>query len=333
MNGARRKPLGAAAVALCALLVAAGAPRPATAADLDVLRARAQGIADEVTALEHRLSGLRGRQEVLEARIGEASADLGALEVERHRADGSYRAAMADYVSGAVDLYKNGSVGANLELLLSAKDISDLEFFAVAGNSAARETSAALRRALAARTRVETAQGDIDERKQRLLAARARVDAVSQDIASALSERRARLRALAAEVKRLEARARRAAAERADGLAGLLGSGGSSGKVPDGFVGTGVTFEGVASWYGPGFAGRPTASGEIFDPSLFTAASKELPLGTWLYVQHQGKGVAVKVNDRGPYIHGRILDLSQAAAFSIGITGVGWIKAEILIKK
>jgi rare lipoprotein A (peptidoglycan hydrolase) len=332
VNGARRKPLGAAAMAVCALIVAAGAPRPATAADLDVLRARAQGIADEVTVLEHRLSDLRDREEALQGRIAEASADLGVLEVERHRADGFYRAAMTDYVSGAVDLYKNGSVGANLELLLSAKDISDLEFFAVASNSAARETSAALRRALAARARVETAQGDIDERKQRLIAARARVDVVSEDIQSALSERRVRLRELTAEVKRLEARARRAAAERPDGLAGLLGSG-PSGEVPDGFVGTGVTFEGVASWYGPGFAGRPTASGEIFDPSLFTAASKELPLGTWLYVRHQGKGVAVKVNDRGPYIHGRILDLSQAAAFSIGITGVGWIKAEILIKK
>src|SRR5919106_920239 len=74
------------------------------------------------------------------------------------------------------------------------------------------------------------------------------------------------------------------------------------------------------------------ANGDIFDPSLFTAASKELPLGSWLYVQHQGKGVVVYVNDRGPYVDDRVLDLSQAAAETIGITGLGWIRATIIIK-
>jgi rare lipoprotein A len=93
-----------------------------------------------------------------------------------------------------------------------------------------------------------------------------------------------------------------------------------------------VAFEGVASWYGPGFEGNHTANGDIFDPSLFTAASKELPLGSWLYVQHQGKGVVVYVNDRGPYVDDRVLDLSQAAAETIGITGLGWIRATIIIK-
>jgi len=77
----------------------------------------------------------------------------------------------------------------------------------------------------------------------------------------------------------------------------------------------------VASWYGPKFAGRPTASGEIFDPRKLTAAHKTLPLGTKLIVYYPktGKAVEVRVNDRGPYVPGRHLDLSEAAAEELGL--------------
>jgi rare lipoprotein A len=78
----------------------------------------------------------------------------------------------------------------------------------------------------------------------------------------------------------------------------------------------------VSSWYGPGFEGAITASGEPFDPYGYTAASPYLPFGTRLYVCYQGC-VTVRVNDRGPYGYGRELDLSQAAAEVIGLTYVG----------
>jgi rare lipoprotein A len=81
--------------------------------------------------------------------------------------------------------------------------------------------------------------------------------------------------------------------------------------------------EGLASWYGPGFKGLPTASGEPFDPRGYTAAHKTLPLGTDLVVSYGGRSVAVTVNDRGPYVGGRELDLSPAAARDIGLTRVG----------
>ena len=114
----------------------------------------------------------------------------------------------------------------------------------------------------------------------------------------------------------------------------LLAGSGPSADIPDGYVGTGVAFEGLASWYGPGFEGNNTASGDVFDSSLYTAASKDLPLGTWLFVQRLGRGVVVLVNDRGPYVGDRILDLSHAAAEAIGLTGpgVGWVGAEIVVK-
>jgi rare lipoprotein A len=92
--------------------------------------------------------------------------------------------------------------------------------------------------------------------------------------------------------------------------------------------------EGIASWYGADFAGRSTASGEIFDPSQLTAAHPSLPFGTILRVTNQqnNKYVTVRVNDRGPYAAGRIIDVSQAAAEQLDIisTGTAPVKVESL---
>ncbi len=89
-----------------------------------------------------------------------------------------------------------------------------------------------------------------------------------------------------------------------------------------GVVGAQQTETMNASWYGPGFEGRTTANGEIFDPSGFTAAHKTLPFGTTMEVCYEGC-VNVRINDRGPFIAGRDLDLSQGAAEAIGLTAVG----------
>ena len=88
---------------------------------------------------------------------------------------------------------------------------------------------------------------------------------------------------------------------------------------------------GRASWYGPGFRGRKTASGKIFDDSKFTAAHKTLPLGTIAKVTNlsNGKSVKVEINDRGPYVDGRIIDLSHAAAHALGMVDRGVAHVEI----
>jgi len=80
---------------------------------------------------------------------------------------------------------------------------------------------------------------------------------------------------------------------------------------------------GLASWYGPGFEGLPTASGEPYDPYGYTAAHKTIPLGTDLTVSYGGRSVEVTVNDRGPYVGVRELDLSQGAAAYLGLTHAG----------
>jgi rare lipoprotein A len=88
----------------------------------------------------------------------------------------------------------------------------------------------------------------------------------------------------------------------------------------------------VASWYGPGFDGRLTANGERFDQDAMTAAHKTLPFGTELRVTNpaNGKSIVVRINDRGPFIAGRDIDLSRGAARALGIYGVARVETREL---
>jgi rare lipoprotein A len=88
---------------------------------------------------------------------------------------------------------------------------------------------------------------------------------------------------------------------------------------------------GMASWYGSAFQGRRTASGERFDMNQLTAAHKTLPLGTVVQVRNplNGKTVDVTINDRGPFIKGRVIDLSYRAALALGIVQAGRLPVEV----
>ncbi|MGE4307285.1 MAG: septal ring lytic transglycosylase RlpA family protein [Novosphingobium sp.] len=92
--------------------------------------------------------------------------------------------------------------------------------------------------------------------------------------------------------------------------------------------------QGMASYYGNEFAGRPTASGETFDPGLMTAAHRTLPFGTQVEVTNQrnGESVIVTINDRGPFHGNRVIDLSEAAARQIGLVrrGRGMVELAVL---
>jgi len=95
--------------------------------------------------------------------------------------------------------------------------------------------------------------------------------------------------------------------------------------------GTGRSFSGMASFYG-NESGSKTASGQRFNQNAMTAAHRSLPFGTKLRVTHGGSSVVVTINDRGPFIRGRVLDLSTGAARAIGLTGagVGRVTAEVV---
>lgn len=94
-------------------------------------------------------------------------------------------------------------------------------------------------------------------------------------------------------------------------------------------------FEAVASWYGPGFHGKRTASGEVYNQYELTAAHRTLPFGTRVRVTNtiNNKSTVVRINDRGPYIPGRGLDISYGAAKEIGLleAGIARVKIEILM--
>ena len=93
----------------------------------------------------------------------------------------------------------------------------------------------------------------------------------------------------------------------------------------------GRSFTGKASFYG-NESGSKTASGQRFNQNAMTAAHRSLPFGTKLRVTHRGQSVVVTINDRGPFIRGRVLDLSKGAARAIGLTGagVGHVTAEVV---
>ncbi|MDR2662487.1 MAG: septal ring lytic transglycosylase RlpA family protein [Treponema sp.] len=96
--------------------------------------------------------------------------------------------------------------------------------------------------------------------------------------------------------------------------------------VRTGTISQGIFYqEGIASWYGGEFNGKPTASGEIFNDSQFTAAHPLLPFGTMLKItnRHNNKSVTVRVNDRGPFVAARIIDLSRAAAAQLDMISTG----------
>ncbi len=95
----------------------------------------------------------------------------------------------------------------------------------------------------------------------------------------------------------------------------------------------GIHQRGIASWYGPKFHGRLTANGETYDMHQVTAAHRELPFGTVIEVENldNGRRIRVRINDRGPFVRGRILDLSYEAARQLGMAEAGLARIELRV--
>ncbi len=92
---------------------------------------------------------------------------------------------------------------------------------------------------------------------------------------------------------------------------------------------------GGASWYGEPYHGRPTTSGEVYDMHQLTAAHRTLPIGTWVMVTnlHNGRSVEVRINDRGPFKEGRVIDLSYAAARLLDVVGPGVVPVRLRVTR
>ena len=304
------------------------------------------------------IADLRAQRAALLARIAEltdrAEQDQVAVVAAQSRqvlADGALRRARTRLERRAIDAYLYG-------LTRAADNLAHPNVYLEAVFRQDQQAVDALRSARAAATRAgaaaesvrdtsRTASRELEADRQRLeatIADREALDAQLQAAAAArtaavAAQEAARLRAVAppsgaAFVDRFETdpttiARHRVASARQQALMAQWPFGPVAG-VPAGLRATGQAVTGIASWYGPGFDGRATASGAIYDQEGWTCASKELPLGTILLVSENGRSVLLLVNDRGPYVDGWVLDLSHAAEQALHHPGVGVVTAQVL---
>lgn len=304
--------LASAVLSVAAAPAASAAPSETTAslrAERQVLVQRIASLADEAEKAQIRAGDADRRQFMSQA----------AVDVTRRR-----------FAAHAVDAYLDGVQDTEDKRLrrrawagaLGETDHRALDGFRAATETAERDGSAA-----------KAAAVDAHRAAAKLDAARALLE---RTIADRTAYERTQAKS-AARVRRAAAAppARTPRHQRATGSQGELmrryrfGPGG----IPDGLVRTGEVLDGRASWYGPGFDGRATASGAIYDQEGWTVAHKTLPLGTILLITCNGRSVVALVNDRGPFVAGRILDLSHGVAAALGTVhaGVAPVRAEILV--
>jgi rare lipoprotein A len=318
--------------------VAAADPEPGvTAADLPRLQAelaavtaRAEVMADQLDRAAAQDGGLRIAMDRLADEHDQAQArlDAQARVVYMHSAPNPLGALNEELTSpGLRRLMRAGETAALTvdKSLIDAvakqsEQVRALQVRAAAYRAKLRAQAAPLlaaqdqaRRLLDEAEALAEQQRAADELAQ-LAAQRAALDAVSSSVTAALTP---------AET----ARSRAAAQDQAPVLAILEAAGAD---YPHGYAPTGMTITGTASWYGPGFVGSPTASGAAYDPEQLTCANKELPLGTVIRVSANGRAVSCLVNDRGPYVGDRILDMSRAGSRALGYDGLASVVIEVL---
>lgn len=282
-------------------------------------------------AAESDCIALREEMHALDMKICDAELSIRQLEEVRRGLQDSYNRSMRS-------LYKMGSV-TELEIFLESQKLED-----------AWQDHAVYERLMASDgsqiEELEGKQAELDAKKRSLKEARQRRERIAETLD--IQGLDMRINELEARLSEINDRLREKSAS------GAKGSGQgrrqqpspwqvpSAGKVLDrvssppplsDFERTGIASGGYTTCYGEEFDGSPTASGVIFHMYDYTCAHKTLPFGTWLLVTFEGRHVIVQVNDRGPFVPGRVLDLSLGAAQGIGLEGVQWTDFEVLVPK
>lgn len=360
----RRARASLAAVALAGAVVA-GAPAAAAPPKAPPGAISSASQAAEAADARERRTRLLLEAAELTDRLEDAQAGVVAAQLRQTRASGALAQLRNRMRARAVSAYVNGT-GATMSALAAPRVYlevaADKERRLVAGfKAAANEATAQQRRAEALRGDLRQANTQLTDIQSALEVVIAADDARrAEEQRRADEARRAALARQAAALATARGRARiglppggtaspggyapspldpnalvprhKIATERQLALMRRIAFGplAPGAPLPNGLAPTGARVEGLASWYGPGFNGRPTASGAIYDQEAWTVASKELPLGTWLVVRRGEQRVLLLVNDRGPYVEGRVLDLSAAAARALGVGGVFPVSAEVV---
>ena len=292
---------------------------------------------------------LRARRDALLARIAsqtdDAEQDQAAVvvaEARERRAQAALASARQHLQARAVQAYMYGFTRAAENLArpnVYLEEAFKADQQAIADLRSARSARVgAVGTAESARDASRAAHDQLDSERSALETTIARQDALDAQLQAAAAARKAAADAQAAANQAVVDRFETDPAARTRHRVSTVNQRQTMGRwpfgpvagVPSGLKATGQVLTGPASWYGPGFDGRPTASGAIYDQEGWTCASKELPLGTILLVAENGRQVLLLVNDRGPYVDGWILDLSHAAATALAHPGVGVVTAQVL---
>lgn len=336
------------AVASAATLVLVAAPLGASADPLSDQRTRIRGAEARIAGLESRLSALFAEMAALDTEMTVTYTRLGYSYLRVNELETRLASAQVRFNERVRAAYKRGGL-VQAAMLLRVHTL--VEFFTssrILGETI-RADGAAWRELEAARQAMIAERIEIDEEKGTLLDTSGRLAAIKAEIRSALASEAAILADAKSELARLESQrravrtvspaveARRAArqVELDRKLAALLDwyapGAGPEPFMPPKLRGTGISTTGLSSWYGPGFDGRRASSGATYRQTQLTAASLVLPFGTLLKVSYGNKAVVVVITDRGPYVPGRVLDLSAAAAQAVGLTGVKSVRMEVVV--
>ncbi|MCK8114280.1 septal ring lytic transglycosylase RlpA family protein [Anaerosoma tenue] len=320
------------------------------------------GLSNEVAAIRDELDEAAARAVDLEAQIEDLDADARALEervaITHERivaqrilvSESEERLALAEerFHDRLVETYKRGTFNP-LSILLSSDTLTDLISRVDVLTRIAEGDSQVV-----ADLNIATADARYQQTQLEDLLAQDRLLKQQQDerrdrLASLLAEQNALVerlteeeRSVLAQIRTLTAQARRqwqgasipvgtdiprayATVDTQPDARYLI-----SAYMPREYRSTGERYSAVCSWYGPGFNGRNTASGQVFNQDDLTCASRTLPFGTVLALTRGDRRVIVYVNDRGPYVAGRDLDLSKAAAAALGFSGVATVQVEVV---
>lgn len=309
--------------------------------DLDAATTRALELEAEITALDEDNRALDARIAVTTERLVEQQAKTDAAELRHAEAE-------ARYSKRLVEVYKRGSIDP-LTILLSSDSITDLVSRAAVLTRIAEGDGrivSDLNLAAADARYQQSVLADLQAQDRTLRKAQKdRIDMLTRLLAeqeALVAQLTVQARDALLEVRRFTAETRQqwrgssipigaqipratATVDSQPGVTYIV-----SAYMPRSYASTGQTFTAVSSWYGPGFNGRGTASGQVFNEDDLTCASRTLAFGTVLALTRGDRHVIVYVNDRGPYIAGRDLDLSKAAAQALGFGGVATVQVEVV---
>jgi len=359
-----RGPVLMIAIVLTVSLALAGSPvavanpddgTPAVTPPLSGLSAEAQAIRERIDAatahtveIEDEIESLEADRRALAERLSLTSERITAQREAVALAEARLAEAETRYRAHLIRIYKRGAFDP-LTVLLNADNLPELLSSADALSRIAEDDNQVVAdlNIAAADTRYKEAQ--LEELLAQDRALRAEQETRHERLVVLLEEQQASIallteqeREILDQVRALTAAARAQWRESSVPTGTVVGRATAtvdthpgveylvSAYMPRQYRSTGETYAAVCSWYGPGFHGKTTASGQVFNQEDLTCASRTLPFGTVLALTRGSRRVIVYVNDRGPFIAGRDLDLSKAAAAALGFSGVQTVNVEVV---